>query len=183
VAGNAYVANTFSETILKILPAGTVITLAGTDRVAGSADGSGSAAQFRDPQGIATDSAGNVYVADTGNNTIRMITAAGVVTTLAGMSGVAGSADGRGSAASFTTPTGLAVDESGNIYVADTGNSAIRKIARDGVVTTVVGRAGIVGFAPGSLPGTISPPLGIAISGVSLYVTTANGVALVEYFP
>jgi sugar lactone lactonase YvrE len=182
-AGNVYVADTFNETIRKITPAGTVTTLAGTFQVKGHADGTGAAAEFLDPQGIATDSGNNVFVADTGNNTIRKITSAGVVTTLAGAAGTSGSADGSGSAASFNGPTSLAADESGNIYVADTGNDMIRKITPAGVVTTVVGMPGIAGFTPGPLPGVISHPLGIAISGTSLYVTSENGVAVVEYFP
>jgi sugar lactone lactonase YvrE len=181
--GNVYVADTFNETIRKITPVGVVTTLAGTTQVKGHADGSGTAARFVDPQGIATDSDNNVFVADTGNNTVRRITSAGVVTTLAGTPGIGGSADGRGSAASFNGPTSLAVDESGNIYVADTGNDTIRKITPDGVVTTVVGMAGIAGFTQGPLTGVISRPLGVAISGASLYVTSANGVAIVEHFP
>jgi len=182
-AGNVYVADTFSDTIRKITPAGIVTTLAGTSLVTGNADGTGAAAQFYDPQGIATDSGANVYVADTGNNTIRQITPAGVVTTLAGTAGIAGSADGTGSTASFNRPTSLAADVTGNIYVADTNNDTIRKVTPQGVVTTVAGTAGISGFTPGPLPGVISHPLGIAISGASLYLTSENGVAVVEYFP
>jgi len=182
-AGNVYVADTFNQTIRQITPSGVVTTLAGTNQVSGHVDGTGSAAQFSDPQGIATDSDANVFVADTGNNTIRKITPAGVVTTLAGAAGLGGSADGTGSAASFRGPTSLAADESGNIYVADTGNNTIRRITPTGAVTTIVGMPGISGFDPGPLPGVISHPRGIAISGASLYVTSENGVAVVEYFP
>ena len=85
----------------------------------GSVDGTGSAARFRYPCGVAVDSAGNVYVADTGNHTIRKVTPAGVVTTLAGLAGSSGSADGTGSAARFNGPAGVAVDSAGNVYVAD----------------------------------------------------------------
>src|SRR6266699_142735 len=105
----------------------TFTTLAGQALI-GSADGTGSAARFGNPQGVATDSSGNVYVADSLNHTIRKITPAGGVTTLAGLAGNPGSADGTGSAARFYNPEGVATDSSGNVYVADTFNYTIRKI-------------------------------------------------------
>src|SRR5206468_4905818 len=108
----------------------------------GSADGGGSAAGFTNPIGVAVDSAGNVYVADTANETIRKITPAGVVTTLAGTAGQAGTADGNGSAARFNKPIGVAVDTAANIYVADELSHTIRKITPAGAVTTPAGRAG-----------------------------------------
>ena len=121
------------------LPAGvqaaTVTTLAGTAGVQGSADGTGSAAQFSNPYSVAVDSSGNVYVADSSNHTIRKVTPGGVVTTLAGTAGVSGSADGTGSAAQFKYPSGVAVDSSRNLYVADTQNHTIRKVS---LVTSVV---------------------------------------------
>src|SRR5205085_913704 len=101
--------------IRKIAPAGVVTTLAGLAGNPGSADGTGSAARFYDPEGVATDSSGNIYVVD--SSTIRRITPAGVVTTLAGMAGFTGSADGTGSAARFCFPSGVATDSSGIIYV------------------------------------------------------------------
>ena len=83
---------------------------------------------FFEPSGVAVDSAGNVYVADTGNNTIRKVTPAGVVTTLAGQPGGYGSSDGTGTNARFNYPYGVAVDSAGNIYVADSQNNTIRKM-------------------------------------------------------
>src|SRR5207237_1018476 len=127
-SGNVYVADTDNSTIRKITSAGVVSTLAGTAGSAGSADGTGSAARFNYPQGVAVDGSGNVYVADTDNNTIRKITSAGVVSTLAGTAGSTGGVDGTGSAAQFYSPYGVAVDGSGNVYVADTYSYAIRKI-------------------------------------------------------
>src|SRR5437867_1018550 len=102
-------------------------TLAGSAGVLGSADGPNSAARFNYPYGVAVDGAGNVYVADTFNYTIRKITPAGAVTTLAGSAGQNGSVDGTGSGARFYRPTGVAVDSAGNVYVADEYNDTIRK--------------------------------------------------------
>ena len=134
-AGNIYVVDQGS-TIREITPAGVVSTLAGSAGSTGSADGTGSTARFNDPYGVAVDAVGNVYVADAVNNTIRKVTPAGVVSTLAGLAGIFGSTDGAGSAARFFFPRGVAVDAAGNVYVADTNNDSIRKITPAGVVTT-----------------------------------------------
>ena len=145
--GNAYVSDTYNHTIRKITAGGVVTTLAGTAGQIGSADGTSAAARFKFPSGIATDSGGSVYVADWGNSSIRKITAAGVVTTIAG--GSTGSADGNGAAASFNGVRGVAVDSSGNIFVADEDNSTIRKITPSGVVTTLAGSAGTTDYVDG----------------------------------
>jgi len=143
-AGNVYVADTSNNTIRKVTPAGVVTTLAGLAESFGSTDGAGSDARFSYPSGVAVDSAGNVYVADTGNNSpIRKVTPAGVVTTLAGLAGSYGSADGTGSEARFWNPSGVTVDSAGNVYVADTYNHTIRKVTPAGVVTTLAGNASI----------------------------------------
>jgi gliding motility-associated-like protein len=135
-SGNVFVSED-GELIRKITPAGVVTTLAGSGAV-GSANGTGMAASFNHPWGVATDASGNVYVADTYNNLIRKITSGGVVTTFAG-SGVGGSADGNGVAASFSAPAALIADALGNIYVADLSNNLIRKITPAGVVSTIAG--------------------------------------------
>jgi sugar lactone lactonase YvrE len=142
-AGNVYVADTGNYTIRKVTPAGAVTTLAGQAGSVGSADGTGGNARFFSPWGVAVDSAGNVYVSDYENNTIRKVTPAGAVTTLAGLAGSRGSVDGTGSDARFFNPRGVAVDSAGNVYVAETGNHTIRKITQAGVVTTLAGNASI----------------------------------------
>src|SRR5258706_238877 len=149
-AGNIYVADTSNGTIRKITPGGVVTTLAGTAGVEGSTDGTGAAARFSNPFAVATDSAGNVYVADSGINTIRKITPAGVVTTFAGTAGLTGSTDGTGAAARLNLPRGVAVDSASNVYVADSSNNTIRKITPAGMVTTLAGKAGVEGSTDGT---------------------------------
>ncbi len=117
----------------------TFTTLAGLAGNPGTNVGTGSAARFNEPAGVAVDSAGNVYVADYYSDTIRKVTPAGVVTTLAGRAGTQGGQNGTGSGALFNLPNDTAVDTNGNIYVADSNNKAIRKVTSTGVVTTLAG--------------------------------------------
>ena len=175
-AGNLYVADSMNNTIRKITPAGLVSTFAGAaGNEAGSADGTGSAARFNQPKGLAVDSAGNVYVADNGNNTIRQITPGGVVTTLAGSAGSSGTADGTGSVARFNGPWGLAVDTAGNVFVADNVNATIRKISPGRVVTTIAGASR--GSADGlDTAARFYGPSGVAVDSTgTLYVSELNG--------
>jgi hypothetical protein len=146
----------------------------------GSADGIDSAAKFLLPTSVAVDGEGNVYVADTENDTIRKVTPAGVVTTLAGMEQTPGTNDGTGSSARFNQPYGVAVDSLGNVYVADTYNFTIRKITTNGVVTTIAGQAGNPGSSGGSATNgaEFSYPYGVAIdSSTNIYVAdTGNNM-------
>src|SRR5512138_633401 len=140
-AGNVFVADTENSTIRKITPAGTVSTLAGSAGVQGGTDGTKDAASFNKPLGLAVDGAGNIIVTDSVSNTIRKVTQAGVVTTVAGTANNEGNANGTGSAARFHYPTSVAVDPDGNLIVGDTDNNAIRKITPAGVVTTLISSA------------------------------------------
>ena len=160
-SGNVYVADTSNHTIRKITPSGEVTTFAGTGTI-GNVDGNGSAASFYFPFGIAVDGSGNVYVTEQGNHKIRKITPNGDVTTVAG-TGSQGNTDGNGTSASFDTPAGIAVDDSGNVFVADQNNHKIRKIAPNGDVTTVAG-SGSQGNTDGNgTSANFNFPRGIAI--------------------
>lgn len=149
-AGNLYVADTQNNTIRKVTAAGAVSTLAGSPGQSGQADGSAGNARFNQPWGVVLDAAGNLYVADTGNDTVRKVSPAGVVTTLAGSAGNVGSQDGNSSSASFNLPQGIAIDSTANLYIADTGNNTIRKLTQAGVVSTLAGTAGNSGSSDGS---------------------------------
>ena len=149
-AGFLYVADTANATIRKISPAGTASTLAGIPGSFNSFDGAGGNAQFFQPEGVAVDGAGNVYIADAWNHTIRKLTPAGVVSTLAGLAGNSGAADGPNSKARFHRPSGLALDSATNLFVADSLNHTIRRITPGGTVSTIAGLAGVWGSADGT---------------------------------
>jgi sugar lactone lactonase YvrE len=161
--GNVYVADETNNRIRKITPTGTVSTVAG-DGTRGYADGPIVTARFNLPLGVAIDSAGNIIVADRVGNRIRKISPNGTASTLAG-DGTAGYVDGAGISAQFHTPSSVALDSAGNIYVGDTDNQVIRKILPDGTVSTYAG-SGVQGFADGSaLTAQFNLPYGVAVDG------------------
>jgi sugar lactone lactonase YvrE len=178
-AGTIYVADTMNATIRAVTAGGTVSTVAGGVLLRGSQDGNGTVARFSFPSGISVDTAGNLYVSDTDNGTIRKIAADRSVTTLAGLPGVGGTTDSNGTNALFNQPSGLAVDSSGVIYVTDTGNSTIRKVTPTGTVSTFAGLPGISGLGNGSgINALFNQPRAIAInsSGVLFVADTGNAV-------
>ncbi|MBO9540924.1 hypothetical protein J7643_10075 [bacterium] len=183
-AGNVYVVDRSNCNIRKITPAGVVTTLAGLAGVMGTTDGATSSARFRLPSGLASDAAGNLYVGDSWNSSIRKVTPAGVVTTFAGMSGVSGTADGATSSARFTSPNGMAVDRAGNVYVADTNANTIRKITPDGVVSTLAGAS-----ATGSVDATgtaarFNKPWGVTVDASgTLYVADTENYTIRKITP
>jgi len=183
--GTVYVADTGNHSLRVVAPSGVVATLAGAAGLPGSTDGTGGAALFNYPDGVAVDIFGSLYIADHGNNTIRKMTSAGVVTTIAGLAGISGSADGAGGAARFNGPTGVAVDASGNIYVADAGNCTVRKITAAGTVSTLAGAAGVAGSSDGVGPAArFNAPEGVAVDGGgNVYVADTNNSTIRKVTP
>ncbi|HEY5802452.1 MAG TPA: gluconolaconase [Lysobacter sp.] len=171
-AGNLYVADTGNHGIRKVSPQGVVSTVAGTG-TPGHRDGPGAQAQFNGPIGVAVDKHGRVYVADTYNDRIRVIAPDGVVSTLAGGE-FPGYQDGLGAQARFDTPTGLAIDGFGRIWVADTRNNAIRRVTPRGDVDTVLRGA------PEDANPVVHRPLSLAIAhdGVVYIAENSRGTVL-----
>jgi uncharacterized repeat protein (TIGR03803 family) len=148
--GNLFIADSNNDTIRQMTTANFVSTFAGTAGQTGSLDAQGTAARFSYTSGGAFDAAGNLYIADANNDTIRKIAPDGTTSTFAGLAGSTGSADGKGGAARFYTPYGLAFDSNGNLFVADRNNYTIRKITPDGTVSTFAGLAGVTGSTDGA---------------------------------
>jgi sugar lactone lactonase YvrE len=189
--GTLYAADLANSTIRKVTPVGTnwvVTTLAGLAGSSGTNDGAGTAARFYLPSGVAVDRNGNVYVADQGNDTIREVTAAGMVTTIAGQPGIEGTNDGAGSASQFYYPNGLTVDASNNIYVADLGNNTIREVRPAGTNWTVTTLAGQPLF-PGPNDGSGSAaqfnyPYSVAIDSAGcIYVGDTDNAVVRKGYP
>ena len=182
---SVYVADSFNHTIRKLTQVGTnwvSSTIAGLGRASGFADGTNSAARFYYPYGIGADHFGNVYVADSGNNTIRKLTPVGtnwVTTTIAGLAHAAGYADGTNNAARFYNPYGVTADSAGNVYVADTRNYAIRQLTPVGTnwVTSTIGGSGThTGGADGlGSAARFGFPWGIAIDNQGVFCVADTG--------
>ncbi|MFZ6779754.1 SMP-30/gluconolactonase/LRE family protein [Undibacterium sp. Ji83W] len=147
--GKLFVTDPGNHTIRQVAADGAVSTLAGKAEQPGSTDGAIAQARFRLPSGMAFDKAGNLYVADSGNHSIRKISLDGMVSTVAGKAGAPGTADGPAAKARFNTPTDVKIDAAGNLYVADFENHSIRKITPDGMVSTWAGASGKEGDAEG----------------------------------
>ena len=178
--GDVYI--TIGNAIASVTPVGGVAIIAGNVTTSGSSDGTGTAALFNKPRGITIDHTGTIYVADTGNNSIRMVTSQGVVSTLAGLT--QGNADGVGVAAQFNNPISVAVDSQGNVYVADNGNNELRKVAPNGATSTILTGSSF-SFDNGSPPYPGYSISGVAVDTVGniyagVVVTTGHGY---EGFP
>jgi hypothetical protein len=152
--GNLYVADTGNSAIREVSPSGVITTIAGTGSTGYSGDGgSATNALLNQPSGLAIDSAGNLYVADTNNFRVRKISTSGVITTVAGNGTKGSSGDGGlGTSAQLTSPTGLAFDRAGNLFIGD--GASVRMLSPAGIVTTVAGNGVVVGLTGDRGPAT-----------------------------
>jgi hypothetical protein len=163
-----------------------VETLAGVAGTAGASDGSSATAQFNAPRGVASAPDGSIYVADTGNHTIRRIALDGTVTTVAGQAGVPGNNDGPATQAHLTSPSGLDINELGEVFIADTGNFVVRKLTTDGRLITIAGMPGVAGYADGpASTARFSGPIGLRLAGNALYIadTANNAIRKLDFDP
>jgi trimeric autotransporter adhesin len=184
-AGNLYFSGT--HCVFKVDSSGALTRIAGIGRSGYSGDGSAAtAAQLEFPDGIALDSAGNIYVADTTANVVRTISPAGIISTYAGQGTAGYTGDGGAAAqAQLNAPMGLALDAAGNLYIADSGNSVVRKVAKGGVITTFAGNgsAGYSGDGGQATSAALNQPEGVAASpsgAVYIADTFNNRVRLVS---
>jgi DNA-binding beta-propeller fold protein YncE len=166
-SGTLYYTDPEQHIICKITPQGEALLVAGTVGQPGSTDGAGPAARFFRPSHLAVDAEGALYVSDAGNETVRKISAAGDVSTVAGRAGQRGAADGVGSNARFSSPGDLVIASDGSVYVADTRNRAVRRLATDGTVSTFT-RA--VGPLTAPILGLFSPTALAIGPGGQLYI-------------
>jgi ribosomal protein S11 len=177
--GNVYIADRNNHRVRKVSPAGVITTFAGTGVAGFSGDtGQASAAQLSVPEGVAADAAGNVYIVDTGNARVRKVSPAGVITTLAGTSTPGFSGDtGQASAAQLNSPSGVAADSAGNVYIGDTSNHRVRKVSPAGVITTLAG-TGVKGFSGDTGQASAAQlnfPFGVAVDGAgNVYIADTD---------
>lgn len=178
--GNGYIADTGNHLIRYIAQGSNVSTIAGSG-AAGDGDGSGEEASFNSPEGLALDADGNLYIADTGNATIRRMSPEGLVTTYAGAAGEVGSTNGNRLLARFNQPCGLSFDTAGNLYVVDRGNHTIRKITKAGLVSTLAGKSGVPGHKDATgVSALFRSPHGIVYEPVlkALFVTDTQNFVI-----
>jgi len=177
--GNLYIADSENNCIRKVTAGGVISTIAGTGTAGYGGDGGPAmTAQVSFPLGVSMDTAGNLYVADTNNNRIRKVTKSGIISTVAGTGVFGYTGDGGAAAlAQLSQPEGLEVDAAGNLYIADTFNNRVRKVTADGVIGTVAGSgtAGYSGDGSAATSSQISFPLSVAVdSGGNLYISDSR---------
>ena len=167
ISGNVYIADTFNNKIRMVTSKAIITTFAGTGTFGSGGDGGAAiSAQLSNTYGVSLDISGNVYITDTNNHKIRMVTSTGIITTIAG-TGVMGSSGDGGAATSaqLASPEGVSVDISGNVYIADTGNYKFRLVTSTGIITTIAGTgtAGSSGDGGAATSAPLSYPWGVSV--------------------
>ncbi|MGA3238396.1 MAG: protease pro-enzyme activation domain-containing protein [Bryobacteraceae bacterium] len=184
-AGNLYIADTNNQRIREVNPAGIITTLVGNGGAGFSGDGGPAAnAELYNPYGVAVDASGNLYIADSGNYRVRMVSASGTITTVAGDGACCFSGDGGAATkAELYSPTGVAVDAAGDLYIADRYNNRVRKVAASGTITTVAGNGsyGNTGDGGAAASATFRYPEGVAVdSSGNLYIADSGNARIRE---
>lgn len=173
-SGNLYIADQFNNRIRKVAPDGTISTVAGTGTAGYSGDnGAAAGALLNHPCGVAVDSSGNIYIADTANHVVRKISTSGTITTVAGVGFAGFNSDGTAVEALLATPMGLAFDAQGVLYIADSRNHRVRKLTSDGKLTTIAGSGaeGSLGDGGKATEASLNRPQGVAVdSSGSVYI-------------
>jgi sugar lactone lactonase YvrE len=183
-SGNVYIADNGDQRVRKVSATGVITTYAGTGTSGYSGDGgAATAAQLSNIQGLATDAAGDLYISDWGNNVVRMVSTSGVISTVAGNATAGYSGDGAAAtAAQLSGPFGLAVDATGDLYIADVTNNVVRMVDASGIISTVIGN-GTLGFSGDGGAATsakLNQPFGVAWSAGVLYVADAGNARIRE---
>jgi sugar lactone lactonase YvrE len=180
-AGNIYIADTGNNVVRRVTPGGVITTIAGIGTVGYAGDGAAaSVAQLSAPAGLAVDTAGHLYIADTGNNVVRMVSlVTNVIITVAGTGSSGFSGDGAAaSAAQLNAPRALALDAAGELYIADTGNDVVRIVHSDGTIATLAGAAGSSGYTGDNAVATaarLASPAGIALTSAGNLIISDTG--------
>ncbi len=181
-AGNLYIADTLNRRIRRATPTGTLTTIAGTGTGSYGGDGGlATTAQLVGPQAVTIDDSGNLYIADTTNHRVRKVDAAGIISTVAGTGSAGYTGDNAAAtAAQLSDPSGVAVDGSGNLYIADKSNHCIRRVGTNGVITTIAGTGapGYTGDNAAASAAQLNDPTGIAIRGSLVYIADTSNHAI-----
>jgi len=182
--GNSYFVDTSNNLIRKVTAStGIITTVAGNGSLGYSGDnGAATSASLNNPSGVAVDSNGNIYIADTYNSRLRMVTPGGIITTVAGNGSCSYTGDtGFATGASLCNPAGVAVDSTGNIYIADSSNSCVRKVTTDGKINTVAGNGswGYSGDTGAAISANLSYPTGVAVDSIgNIYIADSNNLRI-----
>jgi sugar lactone lactonase YvrE len=186
--GNLYVGDWTAQRVCKITPLGLITTVAGNGQAGFSGDGGPAInASLDGPRTVAADAAGNLYIADAGNDRVRKVDLHGVITTIAGNGQQGFSGDGGpATSASLSRPNGVVVDAAGNLYIADTANARIRKVDVHGIITTIAGN-GQSGFSGDGGPATSAslrhPDSVVVDADGNLYIADTNNMAVRKVDP